>query len=379
MKLRVDREIFLGKLQKAVKFIPGKALIPAFLNFKLTIDNGTMEIVASDQNNQMKIYCPVDSKENGAMCIPAKLLLKTISLFRENEVVITKKTEKKIDLKCGNSKYNISIDCFPDDFPMLEVSNITSEINIGQFFLNSAMKIAEKFVDENGKHANLIGIKVEEIANRIVFTGADNVGMSRVSVKPISNTHWDRIVLNTDTATRMMSLLEDQGEISMVHNKDKIKFLVGADSKDMFEVCAITSNIKFPDTERFFNARPEKSVVINTAEFKDAVKRLSLYSSGEDAKFFTMSSAGNNEMLLVSSDDNLGRDGEEIMTIGNEGNFPFHKRFSTEVTLQILNNIGENEFLFLFPDVNNMPSFILPKIDEGREELLSFLIVGHIF
>lgn len=378
MKIRLDREIFLGKLQKVVKFIPNKPLIPAFLNIKLTVTGGIMEIVASDQNNQIKIYCPADCKEDVAMCVPAKLLLKTISLFRENEVVITKKNDKKIDLKCGKSKYNISIDCLPEDYPLLELKSVTSEINVGQFFLGSAMKIAEKFVDEDGKHANLMGIKIEEIKNRIIFTGADHIGMSRVSVKPISNTNWDPVVINTDTATKIMSLLEDQGEITIVHNNEKVKFLVGSESKDTFEVCAVTSNIKFPNTEKLFNTRPEKYVLINTAEFKDAVKRLSLYSSGDDGKFYTMSSNGSNEMLLVSSNENLGHDGEETMTIVNEGGNSFMKRFNSEVTLQILNNIGENDFMFMFPDTDRQPSFITPKIDEDREEMLSFLIVGHI-
>jgi DNA polymerase-3 subunit beta len=376
MKIRIDRELFLAKLQKAIKFVPSKAMLPAFLNFKLTVRDGVMEIIGSDQNNQVKVYCPVSSKDTGSVCLPAKLLLKTISLFRENEVQITQKNEKKVELKCGKSKYNIGIDCMPDDYPVMEVRNITSDINMNQFFLNSAVKIAEKFVDEDCKYANLIGIKIEEVGNRIIFTGAHQVGMSRVSIKPISNTRWGIIVLLAETANKVMTLLEDQGEITVAHNVEKIKFIAGSGS-DMFEVSAVTSAVKFPNTETFFSSRPDKFVVINTEEFKTAVKRLMLYSSSEESTFFTMSSDGGTDLTLVSSDNNLDRDGEEIMTIVNNGGISFNKSFSSDTMLQILNNIDEQEFLFMIPEETNMPYPIVPKIDEGREEMLSFLITGH--
>lgn len=377
-KVKLDRELVLVKLQKAIKFIPSKTTIPAFENFRMSVENGLMSIVASDGNIQVSLTCPVSSKDNFSFCLPAKLLLKTISLFRENDVTITKKTDTKFEIKSGKSKYNIGAYCDIADFPMMRNENIDCEIAMQQFFLQKALKMTERFVDDKSQNANLIGIKIENIENKIVFTGTDGAIMCRYVVKPLSITKWNKVVIPTETASRVASLLTDKGDIGISLSGDKVTFFTDGDSSELFQVCSVTSNAKFPNTEGLFQKRPNECIVINTLEIKDAIKRLSLYSS-EDVPSFIIQDAPNKTSLILSSNDSLqNRDGEEEITLMDEIKLPIMKSFGSDAILQVLNNVDTNEFEFYYNQDDKHPCFIFPRVNSEEEKLSSFLIVGRL-
>lgn len=101
MKVSIDRENLADKLKKAFRFVPSKTLVTAQGNFMCVIRDKVMEITAGDSQSQVKIYCPVKNDEDFSFCVEASLFLKTISLFRENEVRIT---STLVDKKYPNSE-----------------------------------------------------------------------------------------------------------------------------------------------------------------------------------------------------------------------------------------------------------------------------------
>ena len=377
-KVKLDREIIISKLQKAVKYVPSKTMIPAFDNFRLSVQGNVMNIIASDGNIQVTLNCPVSSKDAFTVCLPAKLLLKTLMLFRENDVTITMKSDTKVEVKSGKSKYNISVECQPNDFPIMRNEAIDNEMAIGQFFLQKALKMTEKFVDDKNTVSNLIGIKIEQIKDRMVFTGADGAIMCRYAAKPLSINKWAQIVIPTETASKVASLLSDKGEIGISSSSEKITFFTDSADEDAFQVCSVLAKVKFPNTEGLFDKCPTNSIVLNTLEVKDAIKRLSLYSSGDSPSFIIQNT--NDKMSInLSSNDNLqNRDGEEVITLMDELVHPIVKSFGSDYFIQILNNVDTNEFEFFFNENEKQPCFIIPCVNSEEEKLASFLIVGRM-
>lgn len=378
MKIRIDREIFFSKINKMVRFTPSKTVLPAFDNFKLTVANGNMEIIAADANMQCKMNCPVTGNDSFSICVPARILVKTIGLFRENEVILTLKSENKIELKSGKAKYNITMDCFPKDYPKMEMGSVASEIAISQFMLKASLKSAQKFVNDGGPQTNLSGINIAEVDNRIVFTGADQRTMFRASISPISIGHWDPIIIHTETAANVMTLLEDNGEIGIVHSADRIRFFTAPESPDYFEVTSTTSTSKFPNSERLFNDCAPGHYVINTAELLDAVKRLKLYSGESETPSVTFSVISESELELTSQDLNFGKSGQEGISFKNVGAPEIKKTLSADFLTKILSIVDTNEVRLHFEEANNKPLFIIPNTATNEENIYSFLLVSML-
>lgn len=377
-KIKIDREIFFSKISKIVGFTPSKTVLPAFDNFKLTISNGNMEIIAADANMQCKMNCPVSASEDFAVCVPAKLLVKTLGLFRENEVILTVKSENKIELKSGKAKYNITIDCFPKDFPRMEAGNLDSEINISQFMLKASLKSAQKFVNDKGPQTNMSGINIAEVDKKIVFTGADNKTMFRAAISPISIGHWDPILIPIETASHVMGLLDDKGEISVVHSSDRIRFFTPIESPDYFEVTSTTSTNKFPNSEKLFGMMPQGFYTINTAELLDAVKRLKLYSGESEFAAITFGVISDTELELMSQDLNFGRSGQEGISFKNNGAPEIKKSISADFLIKILAIVDTSEVNLYFEEANNKPLFIIPNTSSDEENIYSFLLVSQV-
>lgn len=379
MKIRIDRELLADKLKKAFKFVPAKSIVPAQDNFKFTITDNVMEIIGADSQCQIKLFMPVKSDSNGAFCLPAQLFLKTVNLYRENEVLITKKSDTVIELKNGKSKNKITIDCMPEDFPMMPVRETKHEISILQSNLKMGIKFAEKFIDdEKSARIGAAGINIDEINNRMVFTGLVDHLMCRVNVPPLAIGSWDKnIVMPSETASKLLSLLGDNGEITMCHSEDKMIFFTD-DTIERFEVISTSVNTKFPDTERLFGFKGDDFVVMNTLEFKDAFSRLRLYSGDFDKDkrvFMEVKSDNLNELTLIASDNMKGKDGEEIMTIVNPTGKTLKKQFNSGSMLKILSNIEDSEIMFFFNESDKVASFIEPKVGVG-ENNFNFLITS---
>lgn len=376
-KVMIDRELLLFKLEKAIKFVPAKSIIPAMDNFMLNISADSMDIIACNSGTQLRTDCQVKANGSFAICVAAKLLLKTVKLFSDNQVTITQKKEDSIELKCGKSKYNIGLDCFPENFPRIPIEEMIYSINIAQFYLKLGLKYANSFVDDENKNANMVAINIAEIDNKMVFTGLTNELMCRAAVPPISINNWDKINITTDAAKCLLTLLGEKGEVGVSHNGKHAIFYTGADSSEMFEVITTLANVKFPNSESLFSKKPENRYVINTIECNSAVKRLKLYASDGDVKQVNFNCDGSNDIILTSSDSFTKKDGEELLTIDNVTKTPINKNLAHDHLIQVLNTMESHEFILMYSSEKNRPSFIIPKVNTEEENIFCFLIAEY--
>jgi len=375
-KIRIDREVFFSKISKLAKFIPKNTVLPAFDNFKITVSNGNMEIIAADPAIQCKMNCPVSKSEDFSICLPAKLLVGTIGLFSENEVILTVKSETKIELKSGKAKYNITMDCFANDFPVMPLGKPTSEITLNQFFLNASLVAAQKFTDDKNSNTNATGININEVDSKIVFTGLDGFMMCRVAIKPISINSWDSIILPSETAKKVVSLLDDKGEISIVHSGDKIRFFTSLESLDHFEVTGVASNHKFPNSESLFKEMPKDSYSINATELLNAAKRLKLFAPSEGKPMVQFKVEAENELTLFSQDINFGKDGCEGISFVGYAEKPLSKAFNIDNLIDVLSVVDTKNVNFFFEENVNRPSFMVPQTESEEENMYSFLLTS---
>jgi DNA polymerase III sliding clamp (beta) subunit (PCNA family) len=377
MKLTADREQLADKLKKCVKFIPSKTLVNAQEYFRCTVKDNIMEIMGADSQCEVKMYCPVKSDVDWAFCIQAAIFLKTISLFRENEVRITKKSDTQIELKNGKaSTYKITVDCMPEDFPVMPPPQTIHELSISQYHLRMGLKFTEKFIDDDkSAKVGATGINIHEVDKRLVFTGLDGHMLCRINVPPLAIGSWEKnIVLPPETASKVLSLLNDKGEITMCHNDDKVVFFTD-DTIERFEITSTLVNTKYPNSEGLFKKKGADYAVINTLELKDVFMRLKLYSDDVTSIIKMTTNPQNvNELTIITSNTLKPKDGEEIITIKNASGKHINKGFNAFSMLKVLANIESNELFFYFNESNNVASFIEPLVGENEENNFNFLI-----
>ncbi len=381
MKLKIDRELLALKLNKAIKFTPDKQIIPAFENFLLFTKEGKINIIATDGNIQIHLQCPVKTDGNVAICVPAKLFLKTVNLFRENEVLITIKSDTKIEVKCGKAKYNITLDCMANDFPVMLSPASTNEIAINQFLLSIGLKSTQRFVDEKNVNANMAAINIAEINDKIVFIGLTQVLFCRAAIKPISINKWEKVSILPDTANKVDLMLGEKGEVNIIHDDKRISFSSNLGTSDSFEIISVVANAKFPSPESAYARQSKDMLVVNTMELSDAMKRLRLYVEEGSVPIITISNTENSQELKLTSADNLThKDGEEIISIINPSEVIINRSMKNDDIIKVLSVVDAAEVKLFLDSGKKGPTSIVPVVNTDDEDIFNFLIgsVGSV-
>lgn len=378
--LKIDRELLSFKLKKAIAFIDDPAVIPALENFRMEVTDSTngklLEIIAANSAMQIKIYCRCDSKTNWSFCVPAALFLGTVNSHQENVMTISQKTEKKIEIKCGKSRSSITLDCLPENFKPIEIRDIHSEMTMHQQMLDKVLKTAKEFINSKDASQAFQTMNIAHIDNKIVFTGATRPLMCRAAVRPISITKWKKSVsIHFDTIKRVISILDEKGEIDITHSDTHVRFYISGDPADSVEIISTIYNGKYPNTEGIFSKRSSTGIVINTLEFMYALKRLKLYANKEAPTFTIDNKLNSQEIYLQSEDVNRGRSSEEALSITNGQEVTISTAYNIKQMTDILSSTDAAEVRLLFD--NTRVSFVQPIVNTDEEDVFNFL-VGEI-
>jgi len=365
-KATFDREFLSEALSKSVKFVPSKAVIPATNDVKVSIHEGKATFTTGDLTTELSVRCPVKSSESFAFCVPAKLLFKTVSSLRENEITLSVKSEKKLEVKCGKSKYNITMDTQAQDFPAFMSSAMTGEFVINEFYLKAALREVDKFTsDVDGSPMAAINIVFQ--GTDILFHGCNNTTIIRYGAKPVSVTSWNVANIMSDTASRLCALMGDNAEITVSQSDTGIMFSNNGDNNSWFIVRSTQASVKYPNVNRFFDAKYNNAIIVNTMEIRDAMKRLVIYSENPSAPAVKALEVDGSEVVFTSIDSMNNNDAEESVTIlgkSNENKAPFSKGFNTNLLINCLSVIETQSCVIEYNEVNNQPVKITPKDSE---------------
>ncbi len=81
MKFIVSSSSLLKHLQQINGVINANTVLPILEDFLFEIDGKKLSIVATDLETVMRVQMDVESKSDGKVCIPAKILIESLKIF----------------------------------------------------------------------------------------------------------------------------------------------------------------------------------------------------------------------------------------------------------------------------------------------------------
>jgi DNA polymerase III sliding clamp (beta) subunit (PCNA family) len=83
MKFIVNSSALLKQLQQIHGVINANTVLPILEDFLFEIDRNKLTVVATDLETVMKIQMPIEAKDTGRVCIPAKILMDSLKNLPE--------------------------------------------------------------------------------------------------------------------------------------------------------------------------------------------------------------------------------------------------------------------------------------------------------
>src|SRR6478736_1597325 len=107
MKFIVSSSTLLKHLQQISGVINANTVLPILEDFLFDIQDKTLSISATDLETVMNVQMDVESKTNGKVCIPSKILIDSLKNISDQPLTFTIDKNYAIEITSDNGKYKV--------------------------------------------------------------------------------------------------------------------------------------------------------------------------------------------------------------------------------------------------------------------------------
>ena len=363
MEIIVSRDILLKSLSNAYGIIEKKTTLPILSNILIEAKDSKIKITTTDLDI---IYSEdialQEIKKEGSTTTSASILYDILRKLEPNsKVELLLKSENKLSLVSGNSKFNL-LCISPDNFPLSDEDLKKSPFEVvSKDFLKllNKSKIAISN-DETRHYLNGIYLHKTNSQNKSFLTGVatDSHRLSSSSLEINSNTDFEPIILPKKTIFQLISLLEQSTDtIKISNNKSKIKFAIGSGL-----LISKVIDGRFPDYEKVVPKDNNKVLRLKLNYFKNSIERVTTVSL--DRKEGLKMAIAKNSLQLSVNSPNSGEGIENIDAQFNSDNMniSFNSRYLIDIASQIESetiviNLKDTGSPVLIKDLSDINSF----------------------
>src|SRR6201990_1412276 len=129
MKFIVSSSALLKQVQHISGVINANTVLPILEDFLFEIQKNKLTVVATDLETVMKVQLDVEAKENGKVCIPARILIDSLKNISDQPLTFTIDKNFSVEITSDNGKYKVMGEN-PDNFPKEPAADDTTNFTM---------------------------------------------------------------------------------------------------------------------------------------------------------------------------------------------------------------------------------------------------------
>ena len=367
MKFIVSSSSLLKQLQLIGGVLNSSNTLPILDSFLFEINKGKLTASASDLETTMTTSLEIESKEEGLVAIPAKLLLDTLKSFPEQPLTFTVDKETfGIEISSDNGKYKLSGQDgseFPKTPSLESPSSITMNSMI---FANSITKtifasgndelrpvMSGVFFQLSSDDLTLVATDAHKLVKYVRHDAKSDKTSSFIMPKKPLNL-LKNICANVDTDVKI-----DYNETNALFSFDNTRL-----------ICRLIDG-KYPNYDAVIPKDNPNKLTIDRKAFLSAVKRVSIFSS-KTTHQVRLKITGS-ELQLSAEDLDFANEARERLTCQYEGQ-DMEIGFNSMFLVEMLGNINASEVVLEMSQPNRA-GILTPVEKEDEQEDLLMLVM----
>ncbi|MCZ2157704.1 DNA polymerase III subunit beta [Bartonella sp. 220] len=363
MRITVDRSQFLKSLGRIHRVVERRNTVPILSNVLIDVDNGTVQLKATDLDLEITESFMVNVEEAGAITVPAHLLYDIVRKFSDSsEIVLSVDENQASTMSIVSGRAHFQLQCLPKiDFPeslpgqfgyrfFLSTSGLKHLLDCTQF----AISTEETRYYLNGIYFHIVNDGVLKL--RLVATDGHRLAQVDMDA-PSSIDGMPGVIIPRKTVGELQKLLSEEieGEVCVELSETKIRFSVGS--------VVLTSKLidgTFPDYQRVIPLGNDKKLIVNRQDFSSAVDRVSTISS-DRGRAVKLTIEHGQLRLVVNNPDSGSAEDQLAATYTAD---PLEIGFNSRYLLDIAGQLSSDEMVFMLADAV-APALIRDKDDEA--------------
>ena len=363
MNFIVSSSYLLKNLSSISGVITSNPVVPILENILFEIENGNLLITASDLQTSVMVELQVESKENGSVAIPAKILIDTLKNLPEQPVTFSiDENNYNIEINSDNGRYKLAGENSADFPKVPEISDGYSfTVNANTLALAIGNTIFSTSTDE--LRPAMTGVFFRLSSNSCTFVSTDGHRLVKYIRTDISGDEVDHDMIIPRKSLNLLKTIipsDDKNDINIEFNASNAFF-----SNDNIKLVCRLIDERYPDYENVIPSDNSNSIEVDKSEILSSLKRISIYAN-KTTNQVRLKVSGS-EILISAEDLDFSNEANERISCEHDGD-DIEIGFNAKFLIEILSNIHSDKVIFKLSEPNRA-GLVLPEDIEDEEDL----------
>ncbi len=363
MNFIVSSSYLLKNLNSISGVITSNPVVPILENVLFEIEGGNLLITASDLQTSVMVELQVESKEDGSVAIPAKILIETLKNLPEQPVTFSIDDQNyNIEINSDNGRYKLAGENSAD-FPKVPGVNDGYSSDINSEILNSAISNTIFSTSTDELRPAMTGVFFKLSSTGCTFVSTDGHRLVKYIRTDIKGDEVDHdMILPRKSLNLLKSILptDKSSDFKLDFNASNAYFSF----ENIKMVCRLIDE-RYPDYDNVIPSDNSNTVTITKSELLGSLKRISIYANKttNQVRFKITGS----EILISAEDLDFSNEANERISCEHDGD-DIEIGFNAKFLIEMLSNI-ESEKVILKLSEPNRAGLLIPEDINDNEDI----------
>lgn len=366
MKFIVSSSALLKQLSGINGVITTNPVVPILENFLFEIAEKKLTVTASDLQTSMITELEIESKENGSIAVPARILMDTLKNLPEQPVNFTVDEETySIEISSDNGRYKLAGEN-ATDFP--KVPSVTNDfsVDLSSDVLGRAVNYTIFSTSNDELRPAMTGVYLNLSDKNSTFVATDGHRLVRYRRDDVTSENGTAIIIPRKALNLLKATLPAEStNVSLEFNMANAFFKF--DNLKM--ICRLIDE-KYPDYENVIPVDNNNIMSIDRNEFLSSLKRIAIYAN-KTTHQVRLKITGS-ELQISAEDLDFSNEANERLSCEHDGE-DIEIGFNARFLIEMLSNLESKE-IELQLSASNKAGLIIPKDKEDTEDILMLVM-----
>ncbi|MFN3665266.1 MAG: DNA polymerase III subunit beta [Sediminibacterium sp.] len=365
MKFIVSSSSLLKHLQQISGVINANTVLPILEDFLFEIQDKKLNVVATDLETVMRVQMDVESKVNGKVCVPAKILMDSLKNIADQPLTFNIDKNFAIEITSDNGKYKVMGEN-PDNFPKEPAADDTTGFEMTSGGLLTAINKTLFAVSNDDLRPAMTGVFFELSKEGVQFVATDAHRLVKYKRTDAKATKTDSFIVPKKPLNLLKNALPDNDDaITVSYNSNHL--FVNHGSTQM--ICRLI-DARFPDYKVVIPTDNPYKLIVNKADFQNALRRVNVFSN-KSTNQVALSITGS-ELQMAAQDIDFSFEGNERMSCQYDGE-DLQIAFNAKFLIEML-NAADTEDVKMELSTPTKAGLIKPTEQAEGEDLLMLVM-----
>jgi DNA polymerase III subunit beta len=369
MKFIVSSSYLLKQLQVLGSVINSSNTLPILDNFLFELKKNELLVSASDLETTMSATLTIDSKSEGSVAVPAKLLLEILKTFPEQPLTFTVEENSTIEISSQSGKYALAY-APGDEFPKAVNLEEPSKTIVPAEVLSTAVNKTIFAAGNDDLRPVMSGVFFQFSPEGLIFVATDAHKLVKYARTDVKASQVADFIMPRKPLNILKGILSTSNEeVTIEYNDSNATF-----SFDNYILTCRLIDGKYPNYEAVIPKENPNKLMIDRTQFLSSVRRVAIFSN-KTTHQIRLKIAGT-ELNISAEDIDYSNKAEERLTCDYQGD-DMQIGFNSRFLLEMLGNL-QSDMIMLEMSMPNRAGILTPVDGLDKGETVTMLVMPVI-